>query len=163
VSRPGLSKAQVWITYSSEKQVAWVANILPKSTPSLDIEEYNRTISDLYTSAIKPAADQLGFAASLTDEDVDATHWGISEQTIVLLKSFSVLANKATGSSHPRDRERWYDFLIAIHMDGADLDVTSLGQMLVEGYGWSPSIATELRLEYEFALGLLKRYDESGR
>ena len=162
-SRPNISKAQVWLTYSSEQKSAWVANILPISSPSLGIEEYNRVVADFYHNAVRPASERLGFQSSLSEEEVDAAHWGVSQRSVDLLRAFSSSANKSTGSAHPLDRKRWYDFLISVHKDQADLDVTSLGQMLIENYGWSDSVASDLRLEYEFALGLLGRYDESGR
>ena len=36
------------------------------------------------------------------------------------LHSFSELANKSTGSNHPNDRERWFDFIIQTYHDGTD-------------------------------------------
>jgi hypothetical protein len=160
-SRDGLPNAEVWISYDSERSAAWVANVIPTDSSRLGTNAYNQIVADFYEHAAKHAATDLGFRSSLTDADVDASHFGLSKRTTQLLESFSLSANKSTGSAHPRDRERWYDFLISAHKDRADLDTTTLGRFLTESYGWSDELASDLRLEYEFARGLLERYDSS--
>jgi hypothetical protein len=159
-NRDGIVDSYAWLVYSQERSNVWLANIVPNGSSHLNVSQYNEIAYDLYESALRPGTEGLGFASSISDEDVDYAHYGISLETIELLRNFSSAANKSTGSSHPRDRARWFAFLIAIHKDRAELDSTALGQMLGEDFGWSGEITSDLQIEYEFALGLLKKYDE---
>ena len=85
--------------------------------------------------------------------------WLTAEQATAL-RHFSRAANKATGAAHPRDRERWYAFLIAVHCNPKRLDTEHLVQWFVEVDGWSEERAHELASDYDFALGLLAQYDQ---
>lgn len=75
------------------------------------------------------------------------------------LHNFSILANKATGSSHPRDQERWFQFIFAAYRAPQQLDIDNLMRWLVEIEGWSDEKAHDLVIEYEFGLALLKEYN----
>ena len=75
------------------------------------------------------------------------------------LRRFSSLANKATGSSHPSDRERWFAFLIAAHCDRGSLNAGRLERWLIESERWPIESAQGLAVEYELALDLLEEYD----
>jgi hypothetical protein len=57
------------------------------------------------------------------------------------------------------DRERWFDFLIALHRSGENPDVGLLERWLVEDEQWPDDIASELVSEYELARDLLSRFD----
>jgi hypothetical protein len=69
------------------------------------------------------------------------------------------LANKSTGASHPKDKERWFEFLISAHRTSARLDADLLARWLSEAEGWPEDTAHALAIDYEFALGLLQKYD----
>ena len=74
--------------------------------------------------------------------------------------SFSGLANKSTGSSHPYDRERWLKFIIYLHKHNEVADSEYVKEFLIED-GWTEDKAIDLVIEYSFALKLLKMYDRS--
>ena len=59
------------------------------------------------------------------------------------------------------DKERWFEFLIASYRASKRLDAGQLVRWLVEVDGWSSEVAEELAMDYEFALELLKKYDNS--
>ena len=75
------------------------------------------------------------------------------------LKRFSSLANKSTGSSHPLDQKRGFEFLILAHNAHDKLDVNLVIYTLRE-LGWSEERAIELGLEFEFAESLLSDMQE---
>ena len=53
----------------------------------------------------------------------------------------------------------WTDFIISAYRDTENrLDVHTLGRWLREEGGWDDELASELQLEYEFGIDLLKRF-----
>jgi hypothetical protein len=80
----------------------------------------------------------------------------MSADTFKLLKRFSSLANKSTGSGHPSDREYWYAFLLAINEEGASLASYDLSRWLIEIQKWPDQTVCNLMIEFEFAIGLLE-------
>jgi hypothetical protein len=151
--------AQVWLTYSADRNGPWVANILAERSGGLEIGEYNKVLRHFFQQCIRPAADELRIQASLSREEVTAEDYGLSPRSVSLLRRFASSANDSTGSSHPRDRQRWFAFLISAHKDEANLDTTTLGQLLMEEYDWPENTTSDLQIEYEFARGILAEYD----
>lgn len=54
----------------------------------------------------------------------------ISEAALEKLKLFCSTANKATGSSHPCDRDKWFDFICQTVDDGKVFDYDTLARFL---------------------------------
>jgi hypothetical protein len=92
--------------------------------------------------------------------DVGPEHF-LTETAARLLHAFSLMANKSTGAAHPRDRQRWNEFVVAAHRDGCDVGASDLQQLLIENEGWSEEKAVELSLLFEHEISLLNVYDES--
>ena len=86
------------------------------------------------------------------------TDW-TSKEAADALHLFSVMANKATGSSHPMDAHRWRDFLIADHKANGCLDSYNLRRWLVEVEDWPFEEAQDLISDREKAVELLEHYD----
>ena len=160
-ARAGIPNAYIWLVFKRHQNALRVTNIVPNAVGRLTTASYNAVVVDFYNNALNPAATALGLTTSMSNEDVDFSHWGMSGESMALLESFSNAANKATGAAHPLDRRRWLAFLCSVYRDNATLDTTSLGRFLVETYGWSESVASDLRLEYEFAMELLNSFDGS--
>lgn len=137
-----------------------VVNIVPHEKSQLSIAEYNRVLEEFEAVAFRPAAEALGLVVRMTSADAEPTAW-MSADTAELLRRFSVLANMSTGASHPLDRRRWHEFIIATHRERARLDVSTLERILVEVHGWPEDRASDLACEYELARELLKDYDQS--
>jgi hypothetical protein len=72
---------------------------------------------------------------------------------------FSSCANKGTGASHPQDRERWNDLVLATHQERSTLDASTLRRWLVEVEEWPPEVADPLAIEYEYGRELLAYAD----
>jgi hypothetical protein len=157
--------ADLWLLYGdkSTKSSLYVSNIVPKNG-ELSIDQYNCVLEEFYEKLLKPVAESLGLEYQLTSDTEDIEDWvsknWISLETAEKLKKFSRLANKYTGSSHPVDQRRWFDFLIVAHKKRESLEANTLAQWLVSE-GWLDADADDLSVEYTFARSLLTAYDES--
>ena len=138
-----------------------VTNILPLKKHRLNASEYNDVLNDFVNQIAKPASKASEFQVEDGKRKQSITDW-TSQEAANALHTFSMWANKSTGSSHPSDQHRWFQFLFAVHKaQGKVLDTHLLGRWLEEVENWPPEVATELVLEYEFALNLLNEYDRS--
>ena len=135
-----------------------VANIVPRKAGELGIAKYNEVLQHFVTQVARPAAQLGGFAVDLTVAKQTVDDW-LEAVPAASLRRFSGAANKSTGASHPKDQERWYDFLIDAHRTAARLGADQLVRWLVEVEDWPSETAHELAIEYEFARGLLQKYD----
>jgi hypothetical protein len=133
-----------------------VANVVPIDRSELTRDQYNAVLCDFVELGAKAAAEELGLKMHLTPDDRAMTDW-LSEVTFRKLRQFDALANKSTGSTHPRDRDRWMDFIISAHLEEAPLDTDMLKRWLTEESHWDEETASDLVIEYEFGRGLLNR------
>ena len=136
-----------------------VANIVPLEIDELGYSGYNALLQDFKQRIAAPAAWQAGFQVKMTTSRQSIEDW-LPPKAADALRCFSRFANKATGSAHPLDRERWFQFLIEAHADHSQLDTERLARWLVEVEGWDDDHATKLAIEYEFGLALLSEYDQ---
>ncbi|MFZ0248278.1 hypothetical protein [Candidatus Binatus sp.] len=136
----------------------YVSNIVPTELRELTYDQYNFIVSQFHARFVKPSADSLGIRVELSQPEQTLENW-ISPKTAKFLRAFSNRANKSTGSSHPKDRERWFDFLIAMHRAREKLDSGLLERWLTEEEKWPEDIAFDLICEFEFSEGLLRRFD----
>jgi hypothetical protein len=132
----------------------YVSNIIPHARRQLDYDQYNRILAEFHDRFARPAAARTGVRADLTDTQADLEHW-LSRAAAEKLRRFSGGANKGTGASHPQDRERWNDFVLAAHQEGNTLDAPTLRRWLVEVEQWPPEVADQLAVEYEYGRELL--------
>jgi hypothetical protein len=131
-----------------------VSNIVPLGAGELGRSGYNIVLRDFITRVAGPAADAAGITAELTGSMQTLDDW-TTPQVASALRLFSRLANKSTGSSHPLDKERWFDFIVKAHASPDRLDTSELLRWLVEAENWGEDEASDLVIEYEFGLGLL--------
>lgn len=136
-----------------------LANILPIGRSSLNEEEYNSVVSDFVTQVLVPVQAEFGLSPQLGPQEQQMAEF-VSPDTLSKLISFSDLANKSTGSSHPSDLSRWYDFLITC-VEEDNLPSLDLLRTWLEENGWEEDKAYDLILQYEFGTGLLKRWHEA--
>jgi hypothetical protein len=131
-----------------------VANIVPHQARELSRDQYNAIIEDFFSRYAEPAAARNGARAELTDANADLERW-LPPQAAQKLRRFCTVANKRTSSSHPMDRARWYDFLVAAQEGELDFSASMLARWLMEEGGWDEELADKLAAEYELARGLL--------
>lgn len=137
-----------------------VANIVPRNVGELGIEKYNRILQDFVDQVATPAAVLGNFKVDLSPHWQGLNDW-MDTNAIQALQRFSNMANKSTGASHPKDQERWFEFLIQAHRASKRIDSELLVRWLHEIENWPEDTAHELAIDYEFALGLLGQYDLS--
>lgn len=95
---------------------------------------------------------------NLGEREHHLTHW-TSEEAAAALHRFSVTANKSTGSKHPSDRRRWFDFIFAAHRAQSRLDSQILARWLTEVEEWPSEVVEDLVIQYEFGVALLEEYE----
>lgn len=71
---------------------------------------------------------------------------------------FSSAANKSTGSTHPYDRQRWFEFITLIHKSEKNISPEEVQKFLTED-GWTEDFSFELACEFEYSLDLLEYYE----
>ncbi len=98
----------------------------------------------------------------------------ISKEALKKLKKFSNSANKSTGTSHPCDEERWYDFVCQTIDDDCLIDTETLAKFLMDedywgskekgrigvigSFAWDEEMAWKLAGEYERLTSILQYY-----
>jgi len=147
LERAGLS------LFQKDGDTWYVPNIIPLDSSELSHDQYNKILENFLETIVRPSITGLPVTTNLTG-DVLFLKDVVGEDVAALLHKFSVLANKSTGSSHPCDRNRWFDFLIAVQRKHISLNTDLLINSLMED-GWSEDRAHDLAIEYEFAIGLL--------
>ncbi|OQK29293.1 hypothetical protein [Vibrio parahaemolyticus] len=144
--------------FQKNENTWYIPNVVPLEKGQLSYKEYNEIITDFYDSCLKPVAIEFNIdieitSDSLTVEDV------VGEEAGNLLESFSLLANKSTGSSHPCDQNRWFAFIVETCKKNQYVNSSDLIRVLCK-QGWSESSAQKLVIEYEFARDLIKYMEQ---
>lgn len=147
--------SELWMATNSEGYL-YVSNILARELSSLTYDQYNAILSDFHDNCINPSATGTGVSIELGNPDPQLEDF-LSQPTARLLRSFSSLANRSV--THTLDRRRWNEFLIAVHKEGAHLDVSMLRRWLTEEEKWPPDEAADLAGDYARAMDLLKTYE----
>ena len=150
-----LPKADLYLHFSKENNKYILANIVPCIESELKMDDYN-SLAQMFHKFLQSYKNPGVHISHLSDETFDQSMI-MHEETINALKVFSSCANKATGSAHPLDREKWYTFIITAYKNGDynKLDAEMLQSFLIEDYNWTENVAFNLASEYEFGIGLL--------
>jgi len=143
--------------YERTPDLLYVSNVVPRDVSSLTHDEYNIILEAFSQTCVAPVADMMGLRLTLSSDQQSFDDL-VSQKSAKLFRTFSALANKSTGTSHPCDKERWYDFVISVIENGDRLDSYMLTRWLVEEDGWAEDIAHRMAIEFEMETGLLKRY-----
>jgi hypothetical protein len=137
----------------------YVSNIVPIDVTELGIAQYNAILTDFIERIVHPVAPRFDYQIHATEAGQNLENW-TSTEAAQKLRSFSAAANKSTGTSHPLDQRRWFDFVIDVHKSRKTISTDLLSRWLYEIGGWDEESAHELAVKYETALNLLQRYDE---
>ena len=131
-----------------------VGNIIPKGPHDLTHSEYNDLLGEFAQTVLQPVVDDLELSITQTPRRQSITDW-TSVDAASALRRFSVCANKSTGSHHPADRDRWFQFLVAAHECRSKMDTVLLERWLAEVEQWPQEIAHDLAREYGYSIDLL--------
>lgn len=155
-NHPTLPPSLLFLSLKPDGTLA-VSNVIPAAVGQLDYDEYNailKSFCDDVLSKIQPP-ESIDFSLTGTTIDLSVR---LPADVFERLQLFSDWANKSTGSSHPSDRDRWMDFIIAAANCPDALDSHTLERWLVEEGQWGAEEAEELAVEYEFGCQLLRRF-----
>jgi len=153
-----IEAATIAFTRKNDK-ILYVANIIPRELGELSIDQYNIILSSFYEMILRPVCEKNSVNVELTSDTQSMADW-ISSDACQKIKIFSSAANKSTGSAHPCDEKRWFAFIVAIVENGDELDPSRLERWLIEDEGWQDRIASNLAIEYEQGVSLLKYYKQ---
>ena len=142
------------LTLWTESYGYQVINIVSLEVDDIDISVYNDILNDFLNRIVKPASKDAVFRMKTSPRMQSITDW-TSQRVADALHHFSVLANKSTGSGHPSDRKRWFQFLISARRARRRLDSYLLRRWLVEAEGWPSEVAVKLVEEYNYGMNLL--------
>ncbi len=175
-----VDQAEVSIYCGEESWRDWcikVVNIVPLMKDQLSIQEYNSVLDLFFEEVIAPNKEKfIGLTVFGPESDVFDPLKYISEDALKKLELFCNLANKTTGSSHPSDEERWFDFICQTVDDNQTFDYDTLYRFLMDEeywgrkepnfigamgrFAWSEELASELASEYENYVRLLEYYKD---
>ncbi len=178
-----VEQAEVSIYYGSE---TWrqgyikVGNIVPLQKSQLSIEEYNDVLDLFYAEIIFPNQSKLeGIKIVGPESDMFDPLKYITKEALKKLERFCYGANKTTGSSHPNDEERWFDFICQTVDDGQTFDFDTIHRFLSDEdywgkkdsdfigamghFAWDEEHAAELAMEYDNYVRFLKFYKAKKR
>jgi len=139
--------------FEKDPGVWYVPNIVPIESGQLSIDEYNKILIDFKSSLVDPAVQNTAIKVELTKDQVFLEDI-VGKEAADALKRFSSAANKSTGHSHPRDEERWFEFLLVTQKSKKELSFDVLEATLIE-QGWSEEWAHDLACEFEYSEKLL--------
>ncbi len=146
-----------------------VGNIVPLEKSQLTVDEYNKILDLFYSDII------LSYCSKNKDLKIEGPTSGkfeprdyITDEALRKLTVFCAIANKSTGSAHPSDEEKWFDFVCQTVDDDRTFDYDVLYSFLVdEEYwenkgitAWSKDKADDLASEYESYVKLLRYYKQ---
>lgn len=169
------ARVSIFMGDNISKGELMVGNIVPIEKSQLSVDEYNAVLVKFYDDVIKPYKE-CGTELDITQpsDDIFDPISIISEEALKKLKSFCYMANKSTGSSHPYDQERWFDFICQTVDDERIFDYTTLANFLqdetywgkkteefigvIGDFAWDEEHAYELASEYERACEILQYY-----
>lgn len=140
----------------------YVSNIVPVEVGNITKSQYNSILTEFYQNYLVPLKAELEFVDSLTSENQTIDDW-VSPECARLLRAFSNCANKGTGSHHPSDQERWFDFIFEAQKQQPQLEPQRLKQWLIDDEKWPEEVASDLASEYNFGIELLNHYVRNRR
>lgn len=158
--------------YANKQQSGFlrVGNIIPLQKAILSVEEYNKILLKFYEDIILPFknANPDVIIDGPSDDTFDPLQI-ISKSALEKLKRFSNIANKSTGSAHPNDRERWFDFICQTVDDDKIFDYDILKPFLQDesfwgkNKAWNELFSEQLAEEYELCCEILLFYKRMHR
>lgn len=148
-------KASVCLCTNNDKTIN-LPNIVPLEISQLSVDEYNAILNNFVEYILKPIQFNENFTFELSKNELLLSDV-LDDNAVNKFQSFSRLANKSTGFSHPGDEKRWFDFVLSSFNKNLNLDL--LVDSLIND-GWSADKSERLARDYEYASSLLKYQQE---
>ena len=159
---PGLDAVRIVLRRMDADGELKLTNLLPaRGNGRIEREAYNRVVRDFRDAVVRPLEREGVVRAQLSDDAESFAAW-VGEEGLRALVHFSLIANKSTGAAHPRDEERWIDFLLHALPARRPGFAEALEQVLVRN-GWSEDAASELAIAAERIEAYERRRRERAR
>lgn len=152
--------ANLWIAKHAEGKW-YISNIVPTELRELSYGQYNFILQQFHDTFISGEAKLSGIEIDLSPPEKCLTDY-IDEHAARLLNAFLGLANQSTGTGHPCDEERWYQFVFYVHSKNYfdEFHTSILYRFMEEVYKWPGDRANKIVIEYETAIRMLRAYDK---
>ena len=124
---------------------------------SLSIGEQNALVERFRDEVVVPLRDDGVVTVHESGPEASLLDW-VGKPAIDALARFSLLANRSTDGNHPRDSERWNEFLVEALPVNDGTGFAQVLQTVLVGNGWSESSAADLAVQVEQANDLLTLY-----
>lgn len=152
-----------------------IGNIVPLKKNQLTIDEYNAILDLFYHDIVLPYCkkhEKLKIVGPTSDIFDPLEH--ISKNALQKLELFCEGANKSTGSTHPSDEKRWFEFICQTVDDKRTFDYDTIFRFLMDEeywgkreaglvgamghFAWDEEQACELATEYDNYVRILQFY-----
>lgn len=153
------NKEAIIIVFANEGIIK-VINIVPKEpgVNPLTIDEYNAILDLFYSHIIVPCYNKK-YNIIITDDSIKIEE--IIPKSYESLIRFIDCPGKDSPFSHPRDREKWYDFICTLFSNNEYLNSGDLEQWLLEDKCRNSKLVNIIINKYEGATELLEYYDRN--
>ena len=172
------ARVSIYLGDRIETGVLTVGNIVPLEKNQLTVDEYNAVLMQFYNDVIVPFKEcGTELIIAQPSDDIFEPKSVISSTALEKLELFCSAANKSTGSTHPCDRERWFDFICQTVDDDKMFDLSTLEGFLkdktywgekadnfigvIGDFAWDEDQAYDLALEYVSACEILCYYKKT--
>jgi hypothetical protein len=144
-----LPKAKLWVM--EEVNNFKVTNIVPIEKFQLEPDEYNSLLLSFADDILKGHTD---FVITPENPNVDVEFY-MGKEAKRALEQFSSMANKGTGTGHPSDQRRWFEFIKIGVLENKLAPVDLIREFLLQD-GWSEGRVEQLCFEYEYTIDVMK-------
>ena len=142
----------IWLGEHLRRGELRVVNIVPMGKRELSVDEYNIVLVKFYNDVIRPyKTAEEGIDITEPTSDTFEPTTVITKEALKKLKSFCRNANKSTGSSHPLDRERWFDFICQTVDDNKMFNYDTLTDFLQDEEYWGHKAEKNMGVVGDFA------------
>jgi len=127
------------------------------SAGQLDHDTYNRVVTDFHSRFATSIAEGGNVRTSLSQPSAPLADW-VGDEAVRALARFSHTANRSGAAGHPKDEERWLDFL-HLALPRAKVGFTEALRQALVNNGWPEDTADKLVAQAE----LVDAYERLGR
>lgn len=152
----GTYQARIVIDSPNDENELSIINIIPYNTTvsQFSCDEYNRIIDYFYNAIILPIVSIVHCKVNISSGYISISMYIPASYN--LLNNFVQNCDKKCPLSHPKDRNRWFDFLCCLVVNNEELAAEILQRWFIEEQYFDIEIAEELSLQYEYGIALLR-------
>lgn len=153
----GLPASRIVLGFDSKKKGVSILNIIPlpeSGVSQIDIVSYNR-ILELFMQDVYQHIHM--FKKNIIETNTE--DYTIKEIIPWSFLKLDCWLNGYPLSSHPSDKNRWYDFVISLHRMRESLPMETLEEYVKERCGWDEKEIANMEIRLESQLDLLEYYD----